>query len=157
MIADLCSTGAGASAIRCCAAGAGRNVRRCSFFTSNRGLAGAFNANLIREARASSHGSRRDGAAVDLHVVGRKGVGFFRYVGRSGHVERTDIGDRPTADDAARSSMADRRLREGEVDAVYVVYAQFSSALSTPPAAMQLLPVEPPRADARPRAADYIL
>src|SRR5215469_284913 len=59
--------------------------------TSNRGLAGGFNANLIREARGVIERLEKDGASVDLHVVGRKGLGYFRYVGRSVVTSRTDI------------------------------------------------------------------
>src|ERR671939_377178 len=59
--------------------------------TSNRGLAGAFNANLIREARAQLARLQDEGVEVDLHVVGRKGLGFFRYVGRAGASNRTDV------------------------------------------------------------------
>ena len=51
--------------------------------TSNRGLAGAFNANLIKEARTLVGAARGEGVQVDLHVVGRKGIGYFRYVGRA--------------------------------------------------------------------------
>src|SRR5215510_6795568 len=45
--------------------------------TSNRGLAGAFNANLIKETRALIEKLERAGTKVDVHVVGRKGIGYF--------------------------------------------------------------------------------
>src|ERR1051325_692747 len=51
--------------------------------TANRGLAGAFNANLIKEARATIAKLEGEGVAVDLHAVGKKGIGYFRYVGRA--------------------------------------------------------------------------
>src|SRR5918912_3442102 len=78
-------------------------VRRAAvlLLTSNRGLAGAFNANLIREARQLLTELEGQGVAVDLHVVGRKGLGYFRYVGRAVASSRTDIYDRPTVEDAA--------------------------------------------------------
>src|SRR5919202_1741975 len=66
--------------------------------TSNRGLAGAFNANLIREARHLLAQLEGEGVDVDLHVVGRKGLGYFRYVGRAVASSRTDVTDRPTVD-----------------------------------------------------------
>ena len=115
--------------------------------TSNRGLAGGFNANLLREARARLAELEGRGAQVELHVVGRKGIGFFRYVGRELAVQRTDITDRPTAEDAA--SLVDdlmARFIDGGLDAVYVIHAQFRSAMSTPPTTMQVLPVQPPPA-----------
>src|SRR5215213_2430769 len=51
--------------------------------TSNRGLAGGFNSNLIKEGRNLVQRLEREGYAVDLHVVGRKGIGYFRYLGRT--------------------------------------------------------------------------
>src|SRR5512144_2591085 len=69
--------------------------------TANRGLAGAFNANLIKEARALIGRLEGEGAQVDVHGVGRKGIGYFRYVGRALASQRIDIGDRPTTQDAA--------------------------------------------------------
>ena len=134
-------------------------VRRAAvvLMTSNRGLAGGFNANLIKEARARVAALEAAGAAVDVHVVGRKGLGYFRYVGRPLAAERTDITDRPTAEDAA--SLVDALMAAfvaGDVDAVYVVHAKFNSALSTPPATLQVLPVEPP-AGGQARQRDYIL
>jgi F-type H+-transporting ATPase subunit gamma len=113
--------------------------------TSNRGLAGAFNANLVKEARARLAEWEGGGATVELHVVGRKGIGAFRYLNRPLAVQRTDLGDRPTAADAAGlidGLMA--RFSAGELDAVYVTYAKFQSALSTPPTTEQVLPVVPP-------------
>ena len=119
--------------------------------TSNRGLAGAFNANLIKEARALLTRLERGGTEVDFHVVGRKGLGYFRYIGRTIASQRVDITDRPTAEDAA--GLAESLMRQfiaGELDAVHVVHAKFNSALSTPPTALKVLPVTPPeRAGAR--------
>src|ERR1035438_4158473 len=69
--------------------------------TSNRGMAGGFNANLIKEARALIARLEGGGTKVELHVSGRKGGGYFRYIGRAMATARTDIGDKPTAGDAA--------------------------------------------------------
>jgi F-type H+-transporting ATPase subunit gamma len=113
--------------------------------TSNRGLAGAFNVNLSREARGLMARLRERGADVELHAVGKKGISFFRFQGEKPVVMRTDITDRPSSEDAA--SLVDElraRFESGELDGVYVVHAQFRSAMSTPPAVMQVLPVKPP-------------
>ena len=126
--------------------------------TSNRGLAGAFNANLIKEARARVAELEARGTEVELHVVGRKGIGFFRYVNRAMVTQRTDITDRPSADDAA--TLVDALMRDfvtGALDGVYVVYAQFRSALSTPPTTMQVLPVQPPARTEGAVQRDYLL
>ena len=124
--------------------------------TSNRGLAGAFNANLIKEARATLAKLEGQGVQVELHVVGKKGLGFFRYIGREVVVQRTDISDRPTAADAA--SLVDdlmARFVAGSLDAVYVVGSRFNSVLSTPPTSERVLPVEPPKQSGAQK--DYLL
>ena len=124
--------------------------------TANRGLAGAFNANLIKETRATIARLEGEGVNVELHAVGKKGLGYFRYLGRTIASTRTDIGDKPSAAEAAdivNDLMA--RFARGELDAVYVVYPNFKSILSAPPTAMQVLPVQPPEAGAKQR--DYIL
>ncbi len=113
--------------------------------TANRGLCGAFNTNLIREARARIAGMEKEGVTVELHVAGKKGVGFFRYLGRSLASQRVDISDKPTTSDAA--SLIDslmERYASGDLDAVYITYAKFRSALSTPPTTESVLPVTAP-------------
>src|SRR5687767_4487852 len=77
-------------------------VRRAAIvlITSNRGLAGAFNVNLIKEARRLMERLRSNGAEVELHAVGRKGIGFFRFQKQAMATSRTDITDRPSSDDA---------------------------------------------------------
>ena len=121
-------------------------VRRAAVvvITSNRGLAGAFNVNLTREARRLIDRLRSQGAEVEVHGVGRKGIGFFRFQKQPLATSRIDITDRPSADDAL--SVIDplrERFENGELDEVYIVYAQFRSALSTPPGTMKVLPIEP--------------
>jgi F-type H+-transporting ATPase subunit gamma len=133
-------------------------VRRAAVIvlTSNRGLAGGFNSNIIKEARNLLARLGTENVEVELHVVGRKGLGYFRYVGRKVESSRTDIGDRPTVDDA--SGLVDGlmdRFASGALDAVYVVSAKFRSALSTPPHTEQILPVTPP--ERKGPAPDYLL
>ena len=124
--------------------------------TSNRGLAGAFNANLLKEARNTIARLERAGTKVDVHVVGRKGLGYFRYVGRAVESNRTDLTDRPTAEDASALVTA---LMDGFVartlDAVYVISSRFNSVLSTPPTTDRVLPVTPPEVKGVRR--DYLL
>ena len=136
-------------------------VRRAAVLlvTSNRGLAGAFNANLIREARNLLARLRSEGAEAELHAAGKKGIQFFRFAKETLHTAVTDIGDRPGADDAQRLiDGLTQRFVEGELDAVYVVYAKFNSALSTPPTVMNLLPVVAPGdGEAGGGDLDYIL
>jgi F-type H+-transporting ATPase subunit gamma len=89
-------------------------------------------------------------------VVGKKGVGYFGYVGRPLATTRTDLTDRPTAADAA--SLVDgliERFTAGALDAVYVVGSRFNSVLSTPPTADRILPVTPPATTGAQK--DYLL
>jgi len=124
--------------------------------TSNRGLAGGFNANLIKEARRRIEQLEADGYTVDLVGVGKKGIGFFKYLGRPLAAERTDIGDRPTAEHAAEIvEPLIRAYAAGELASVDLVQARFISALQTPPTTVRILPVEAPAASAV--ARDYIL
>ncbi|HEX6105257.1 MAG TPA: ATP synthase F1 subunit gamma [Gemmatimonadales bacterium] len=125
--------------------------------TSNRGLAGAFNSNLIKEARRRLETLEEAGYEVELHGIGKKGIGFFKYLGRKWALERVDVGDKPTAEHA--SEIAEPLIRAyeaGELASVDLVQARFLSALQTPPTTMRLLPVEAPGSDAG-RSRDYIL
>jgi F-type H+-transporting ATPase subunit gamma len=124
--------------------------------TSNRGLAGGFNANLIKEARRRIETLEAEGHDVELYGVGRKGIGFFRYLGRPLAGERIDVGDRPTAEHAAE--IVEPLLAAyaaGELASVDLVQARFLSALQTPPATVRILPVEAPETAAA--ARDYLL
>ncbi len=114
--------------------------------TSNRGLCGAFNANLIREARRRIEQLEAEGAAVDLHLVGKKGITYFKFAKRAVASQRTDVGDKPTSQHAAEiMSPLMAQFESGGVDGVEVVFAQFKSAVSTPPTTLQILPVTPPQ------------
>src|SRR5882672_679165 len=128
--------------------------------TSNRGLCGAFNANLIREARRRIAEVEGQGGQAELHLVGKKGIGYFRFARRPITSQRVDIGDRPTA--AHAMELVEPLIAQfsaGTLDAVDVVFAKFNSAVSTPPTTLRILPVTPPKADGRTggRAVNYIL
>jgi F-type H+-transporting ATPase subunit gamma len=128
--------------------------------TSNRGLAGGFNSNLIKEARRRVEALESEGYEVDLFGVGKKGIGFFKYLGRRMSLERTDIGDRPTSDHAAEVvGPLIEAYEAGEIASVDLVYARFISALQTPPTTMRILPVEAakPESGAAGPSRDYIL
>ena len=110
--------------------------------TSNRGLAGGFNSNLIKEARRRIESLEQEGYAVELLGIGKKGIGFFKYLGRKLALERIDIGDRPTADHAAEIvEPLIQAFAAGELASVDLIQARFISALQTPPATVRILPV----------------
>jgi F-type H+-transporting ATPase subunit gamma len=124
--------------------------------TSNRGLAGGFNANLIKEARRRIEQLEGEGFTVELHGIGKKGIGFFRYLGRKLAAERIDIGDRPTVDHAAEIvEPLIRAYAAGELASVDLIQSRFISALQTPPTTVRVLPVEAPQGTTA--ARDYLL
>jgi len=126
--------------------------------TSNRGLCGAFNANLIREARRRIAEVEGQGGRAELHLVGKKGIGYFRFARRPITSQRVDIGDRPTA--AHAMELVEPLIAQfspGTLDAVDVVFAKFNSAVSTPPTTLRILPVTPPSDRKTTAAVNYIL
>jgi len=125
--------------------------------TGNRGLAGAFNSNIIKEARTLFAKLEGEGTDVAVHAVGKKGLGYLRYVNRAVASSRIDIGDAPTGQTAAE--LVDALMKEfatGNLDAVYIVYSRFVSALSTPATSDRVLPVTAPERKQGP-TPDYIL
>jgi F-type H+-transporting ATPase subunit gamma len=143
----------------------GAGVRRSALLliTSNRGLCGAFNANLIREARRRLEELEKQDTHTELHLVGKKGISYFKFTKRNIASQRVDIGDRPKLEHAvALAQPLMDRFEAGDLDAVDVVFAKFNSAVSTPPTTLRILPVTPPskrRSDgqATPAAVNYIL
>jgi F-type H+-transporting ATPase subunit gamma len=135
-----------------------REVKRAGILllTANRGLAGGFNANLIREARNLLADLKGRGIETDLHLVGKKGLAYFRFRGEAIASSRVDMTDSPSLEDA-ESVIADLRdaFAAGDVDAVYVVSSEFRSAVSTPPGVTELLPIE--QGESEVSAENYIL
>jgi F-type H+-transporting ATPase subunit gamma len=125
----------------------GPGVRRAAvlLITSNRGLCGAFNSNLIREARRRLEELEAQDAHAELHLVGKKGVSYFKFTKRNIASQRVDIGDKPSLDHAVElaTPLMDR-FAKGDLDAVDIVFAKFNSAVSTPPTTLRVLPVTPP-------------
>jgi F-type H+-transporting ATPase subunit gamma len=121
-------------------------------FTSDKGLAGAFNANLIKAAQKflEDHSS----AELELETIGRKGRDFFRKRGARISGEHIGILGNPRFEDAAAiARKAIERFRAGEIDAVYVLNNEFKSVVAQRLAMSRLLPVEVPK-DAE--SVDYI-
>ncbi len=110
--------------------------------TSNRGLAGAFNANLVRTARESLRHLEADGLGTELHVVGKRGATMLQYQGETIDRVVTDISDRPSYAEAEElsSSLIDAFV-DGRLDGVYLVYSHFRSPVEQRPVAAPLLPL----------------
>jgi F-type H+-transporting ATPase subunit gamma len=112
--------------------------------TSDRGLAGAYNSNVIRtgEARLRKF-QAEEGSGYELFVVGRKGQSYFRFRDYSIKGAYLGMSDRPTYEDAKKVAGEVLAAYEaGEVDIVEVTYTQFLSVSNQRPVLRRLLPVE---------------
>ena len=121
--------------------------------TADRGLAGAFNSNLIKAAQVFL--SENAGRDVQLELFGRKGREFFvrRDAKISGEV--TGISQTPSLSHALElAGKLITRYREEETDAVYLLYNEFKSVLSQNVVLKRILPIE---IDTSKPARDYIL
>lgn len=112
--------------------------------TSDRGLAGAYNANVLKLAERTLREEEGQNRAVDLYVVGRKGDGYFTYRGRRATGRWEGVSDEPTLGDAAEiAETVMERYVAGDLDRVWLVYTDFKSSLTQVPVRMELLPVKP--------------
>jgi F-type H+-transporting ATPase subunit gamma len=112
--------------------------------TADRGLAGGYNANVLRTAVAHLDQQAAQGMTNDVHMVGKKGISYFRFLRREIAEQTTGIGDKPRFDqvEPIANALIDRFVR-GEIASVYVVYMKFFSAGQQRPVAVQLLPLKP--------------
>jgi len=123
-----------------------REERRADvlIITSDRGLCGGYNANILRLAETVL---RQGGREVAIFPVGRKAVEYLRRRAIPTRGERTGLLQQSAVEVA--TAIADElaaRFVEGESDAVYLVYSQFRSAISQIPTVVPLLPVALPEA-----------
>jgi F-type H+-transporting ATPase subunit gamma len=114
--------------------------------TSNRGLCGAYNANVLRTA---DHYIKADtDKIIDVQVVGKKGIAFARFNGYTLDAAHTHIDDKPAYEDVeALGSDYMERFTAGKYDAVKIIYMQFISNARQEPRVLDLLPLQPPKAD----------
>jgi F-type H+-transporting ATPase subunit gamma len=126
---------------------AGREVHRIAIctLTADRGLAGGFNAQVLR--RTVRLRSEKDPDALQV-ASGRKAVAFFRFRRVQLAEVFTGFTDNPTYEKAREIGRALTRLfDEEEADEVYLVYNRFESALTQRPVVKRLLPVAPEEDD----------
>jgi F-type H+-transporting ATPase subunit gamma len=119
--------------------------------TSDRGFAGPHNANILRTAEELQARLRQDGIDPRLYVVGRKGVGFYRFRRREMVQTWTGVSDQPRYDDArtVARTVLDAFL-EQEVDEIHVVFADFVSAMIQRPVALRVIPLVVEAGEERP-------
>ncbi|QCX28043.1 F0F1 ATP synthase subunit gamma [Nocardioides jishulii] len=114
--------------------------------TSDRGLAGAYSTNALKEAERLIEKLKEEGKQVDLYVTGRKAEAYFKFRDRAVVRSWTGFSDQPTYDVAAEigETLIDAFLADDEtgVDEVHVVFTRFRSMLSQEPQAVRLLPLE---------------
>jgi F-type H+-transporting ATPase subunit gamma len=125
--------------------------------TSDKGLAGAFNSNLIKGSQRFMAG--HPGSKTFMTLVGRKGRDFFKRRSAAIVGEYVQILAKPAYADAANVAREIiRRYRDGETDAVYVINNDFKSVMNQTLSVMQILPVDLPAAapDASGEVRDYI-
>jgi len=134
-------------------------VRRAGvlLITSDRGLAGAYNANAIRTCEQLIARLRSDGKDVALYVVGRKGVGYYRFRNRPIEASWTGFSERPSFEDARKvgeslleafvAGADDAEEHHGPdgiqgVDELHIVSTQFKSLMTQSAAARFLAPMQ---------------
>ena len=111
--------------------------------TSDRGLCGAFNSNILRIAEDIVHREADAGVETDVIAVGKKALGYFRYRGIEPVAAYRDIADRPTFADARNiAAHIIPAYEAGEIDAAYIVFNRFKNVAEQRAEIYQLLPVE---------------
>jgi F-type H+-transporting ATPase subunit gamma len=115
--------------------------------TSDRGFAGGFNANVLREAASLRALLEGEGRQVETYVAGRKGITWHRFRDRPMAAEWSGFSDTPRQGNATEitSALLDaygRPASEGGVDELHVVYTEFMSMLTQQAVVRRLLPLE---------------
>lgn len=110
--------------------------------TSARGLAGGYNSHVLRAA--VTHLDEQSGRGIEtrVHMIGKKGIGYFRFLRRPMDEQTPTFGDRPKFEqvEPIANSLIDRFLK-GEIASAYVAYMRFVSAGQQKPEVLQLLPL----------------
>jgi F-type H+-transporting ATPase subunit gamma len=128
--------------------------------TSDRGLAGAYSSNVLKEAERLGERLRAEGKEIDTYICGRKGEAYYRFRQRPIVKSWTGFSDQPSYDVAAEigRTLIDSFVKdpgeEGDVDEVHVVYTRFRSMLTQEPTAIRLLPLEVVEGEEKPEDAE---
>jgi len=116
-------------------------------FTSDRGLAGAFSSNVLKEAEQLTALLREQGKEVIYYLVGRKAVSNFNFRRRESVQQWIGGTDLPTVDTAKEIADAileafNKGFADGGVDEIHMIYNRFISMISQEPEVVRLLPLE---------------
>lgn len=136
-----------------------RDVKNVGYIvvTSDRGLCGGLNVNLLKNVVKSARDWQGKGASVRYCVVGSKGVSFFKSVGGTVDAVVNGLGDVPHMRDLLGSVkvMLDA-YESGEIDRLYVVYNEFVNTMTQTPKTIRLLPLKPSDDETLKHHWDYI-
>ncbi|HXO40626.1 MAG TPA: ATP synthase F1 subunit gamma [Thermoanaerobaculia bacterium] len=110
--------------------------------TSARGLAGGYNSHVLRAAVAHLDEQAGRGIETRVHMVGKKGIGYFRFLRRPMDEQTPTFGERPKFEqvEPIANTLIDRFLK-GEIASAYVAYMRFVSAGQQKPEVLKLLPL----------------
>ena len=150
MLASLAQSMAGLPTAPPLLAGTGKaDTHLMIIATSDRGLAGGFNANILREARRRIRALQAEGKTVKIMTVGRKGRDAVKREFPKLLVDSvTDVGRRGVHFSEAKSisEAVLTRFEAGEFDVATIIFAKFKSAISQVVTVQQLIPFGPPEA-----------
>ncbi len=124
--------------------------------TSDRGLAGGFNSNIARRAQRFITENGERFSKIGVSTIGKKGRDYFRARKLELRKDFTGIHSdlRYEKAEAIAAEYTERYLA-GEVDAVFIAYNEFKSAIAQKPVVVQLLPIETPPAEASASGIDF--
>mgnify|MGYP003509434112 CR=1 FL=1 len=126
-------------------AGSGKDqVHLLVVATSDKGLAGAFNTNIVRLARRKAEELKAQGKTVKFYTIGKKGRDQISRTYRSDvihGIEPGDLGKLNFADVQGYAADLTARFEAGEFDVAHLLFSKFVSVLTQEPTAIQLMPV----------------
>jgi F-type H+-transporting ATPase subunit gamma len=130
-------------------------------FTSDRGLAGAFSTNIMREAGELTARLTGEGKDVVYYLVGRKSVAYFAFRKRESERIWTGGSERPefgTAQEIGEAVVAKflQPASEGGVDEIHIVYNRFVNVVTQVPEVVRLLPLEVVEGEEAPSASEVL-
>ncbi|HZG17136.1 MAG TPA: ATP synthase F1 subunit gamma [Candidatus Bathyarchaeia archaeon] len=135
-----------------------RPVKKTGYIviTSDRGLAGGYNANMIRKVITTIAEKHKSQDEYTIFVIGRKGRDYFRKRNYPVIQEIVGLPESPTFADVKKiSSAAVQLFAEEKIDELYICYNEFQSAISQIPTITRLLPLDAVAGEASDRKVNY--
>ena len=136
---------------------ASENPKRAAILiiSADRGMAGAYSNNAIKEGEQLAALIRSRGLEVASYLVGRKAVNYYRFRNRAIAGSWSGVSDTPTYEDAKsvadsliQAFLADAQMEKSGVDEIHIVFTEFKSMLTQSALAKRMLPLEVVESDA---------